>query len=151
MKFAIIGHKSRSTHGNPGFRLAIESLCHIDAIAALRHEQSPKTHQDMAHRPLFNPGPWTQFWLISVFWALLKNYKELLHIKCTNRLPLTYRMCVRIIFHLLHFLVHVLLDHRFQRNWEILDALPSDLVLAISQEVLMIIQVSDLEYKACVT
>ena len=28
---------------------------------------------------------------------------------------------------------------------------PSDLVLAITREVLMIIQVSDLEYKACVT
>ena len=54
--------------------------------------------------------------LFSVFWALLKNYKELLHIKCTNRLPLTYRMCVPIIFHLLHFLVHVLLDHHFQRT-----------------------------------
>ena len=54
-------------------------------------------------------------------------------------------------FHTLYFLVHVLLDHHFQRNWKILDALPSDLVLAISQEVLMVIQVSDLEYKACVT
>ena len=60
-------------------------------------------------------------------------------------------MCVKIIFHLLHFLVYVLLDHHFQRIWEILDALPSDLVLAITQEVLMVIQVSDLEYKACVT
>ena len=89
-----IGHNSRTTHDNPGFRLAIQSLCHVDAITALRHEQSPKTHQDMAHWPLIYPGPWTQFWPISVFWALLKNYKELSHIKCTNRLPLTYRMCV---------------------------------------------------------
>ena len=60
-------------------------------------------------------------------------------------------MCVPIRIHTLHFLLHVLLDHHFQRNWKILDALPYDLVLVISQEVLMIIQVSDLEYKACVT
>ena len=44
-----IGHNSRTTHDNPGFRLAIQSLCDLDVTSALKLEKSPKTHQDMAH------------------------------------------------------------------------------------------------------
>ena len=44
---------------------------------------------------------------------------------------------------------HTIKDH--DRNCPKYGSPPSDLVLAITQEVLMVIQVSDLEYKACVT